>query len=201
VEKYGAYHDNRSGDEMPYAAALAYLKAHPDLDKPDLFIAGTRSLKYDAMERLVRLASFEFLRRDPWFVLDTFLVVKGKFIGNNIVDTTVTEWRRADWKARGLLFLTIGLIGGIAASRRIEQQRLSRLATVVTIGALGSLAIPVLTVPYRETMSEGIMMSQIACVLLFSLAVAHPICIYRSRLQKRSASASIEAPAACDVTQ
>ncbi len=44
VEKYGAYHDGKSGDEMPQAGALAYLKEHPEEDKPELFIAG-RSLK------------------------------------------------------------------------------------------------------------------------------------------------------------
>jgi hypothetical protein len=39
VEKYGAYHDGKSGDEMPQAGALAYLKEHPEEDKPELFIA------------------------------------------------------------------------------------------------------------------------------------------------------------------
>ena len=156
AEKYGAYHDNRGGDEMPYAAALAYLKEHPDEDKPDLFIAG-RFLKYDAMEQLVRLAFFEFFWRDPWFVFDTFVVVKGKLVWNAIVDTTVTEWSRAGWKARFLLFLTIGVIGGMAAARPVEQKRLSRLATVVTLGAMGSLAIPLLTLPVPQTMAEGIM--------------------------------------------
>src|SRR5262249_314742 len=57
AEKYGAYHEGKGGDEMPYAGALAYLKEHPEEDKPELFIAG-RSLKYSAMERLDRLAFF-----------------------------------------------------------------------------------------------------------------------------------------------
>src|SRR5262249_13437700 len=77
AEKYGAYHEGKSGDEMPHAGALAYLKQHPEEDKPELFIAN-RSLKYSALERLDRLAFFEFLRRDPWFVFETFVIVKGK---------------------------------------------------------------------------------------------------------------------------
>jgi hypothetical protein len=93
VEKYGAYHDGKSGDEMPQAGALAYLKEHPEEDKPELFIA-RRSLKPNAMERLDRLAFFEFLRRDPWFVFETF-VVKENMIRNTIVEATVTEWNRA----------------------------------------------------------------------------------------------------------
>lgn len=174
AEKYLAYHQGRGGDEMPYAAALVYLKEHPEEDKPELFIVD-RALKYDAMERLVRLAFFEFLRRDPWFVFETFVIVKGKMIWNTIVDASVTEWSRAGWRARFVLLLAIALIGGIAARRVVEQQRLSRLAAVVTIGALASLSIPILTVPVPQTMSEEIMAIQIACVLLLGLATARLI--------------------------
>jgi hypothetical protein len=173
AEKYGAYHDGKSGDEMPFAGALAYLKEHPEEDKPELFIAG-RSLKLSALERLDRLAFFEFLRRDPWFVFETF-VVKGKLIWNTLVDATVTEWNRAGWKARLLFFLIIGLIGGMAAQRLIELWRLSRLAIVVTIGAVSSLSIPMLTLVTPQTMTEEIMAIQMAGVLVLSLATAHLI--------------------------
>jgi hypothetical protein len=174
AEKYGAYHEGKSGDDMPHAGALAYLKEHPEEDKPELFIAD-RSLKYEAMERLVRLAFFEFLRRDPWFVFDTFVIVKGKLIWNTLVDATVTEWNRAGWKARLLFFLIIALIGGMAAQRLVELKRLSRLATVVTIGAVSSLSIPLLTLVTPQTMTEEIMAIQMAAVLLLSLAAAHLI--------------------------
>ena len=72
------------------------------------------------MERLDRLAFFEFLRRDPWFVFETF-VVKENMIRNTIVEATVTEWNRAGWKARLLFFLIIALIGGMAAQRLEES--------------------------------------------------------------------------------
>jgi hypothetical protein len=173
AEKYGAYHEGKSGDEMPMAGALAYLKEHPEDDKPELFIAG-RSLKYSALERLDRLAFFEFLRRDPRFVLETF-IMKGKLIWNTIVDATVTEWSRAGWKARLSLFLIIPLIGGMAAQSLVELQRLSRLATVVTIGSVSSLCIPMLTLVTPQTMTEEIMAVQMAAVLLFSLAAANII--------------------------
>jgi hypothetical protein len=174
VEKYDAYHGGKKFDEMPFAGALAYLKEHPEEDKPELFIAG-RSLKYSAMERLVQLAFFEFLRRDPWFVFETFVIVKPKFIWNAIVHVTVTEWNRAGWKARLLFFLIIALIGGMAAQRRVELRRLSRLATVVTIGAVSSLSIPLLTLVTAQTMTEEIMAIQMAAMLLLSLAAAHLI--------------------------
>jgi hypothetical protein len=173
-EKYGAYYEGKSWDEMPYAGALAYLKEHPEEDKPELFIVG-RSLKYSALERLTRLAFFEFLRRDPWYVFETFVIVKGKMIWNTIVDATVTEWNRGGLKARLLLFLIISLIGGMATQRLVELKRLSRLATVVTIGAVSSLSIPFLTLVEAQMMTEEIMAIQMAGVLLLSLAAAHLI--------------------------
>ena len=172
VKKYGAYHEGKDGDEMPIAGALAYLKEHPEEDKPELFIAG-RSLKYSAMEEVVQLAFFEFLRRDPWFVFETFVIVKPKFIWNAIVDTIVTEWTHARWMACLLFFVAISLIGGMAARHPVEMERLSRLAIVFTLGAITSLFIPLLTVVYAQVMTEEIMAIQMAGMLLLGLAAAH----------------------------
>ena len=108
-------------------------------------------------------------------MFETFVIVKGKLIWNTIVDATVTEWNRAGWKARLWFFLIIALIGGMAAQRLVELQRLSRLATVVTIGAVSSLSIPLLAVVSVQTMTEEIMAIQMAAVLLLSLAAAHLI--------------------------
>src|SRR5262249_13957322 len=174
AEKYGTYHEGKGGDEMPVAGAISYLKEHPDQDKPEIYLAG-KTLKYSEMERLVRLAFFEFMQRDPWFVFETFVIVKGKLIWSAIADATVTEWNRAGWKARLLFFLIIATIGGIAAQRPVELQRLSRLAIVVTIGAVSSLSIPMLTLVSAQTMTEEIMAVQMAAVLLLSLAAAHLI--------------------------
>jgi hypothetical protein len=172
AKKYGAYHDSKVGDEMPVAAALVYLKEHPEEDKPDLFISG-RSLKSSAMERLIRLAFFEFLRRDPWFVFETVVSVKGKMIWNAIVDESVAEWKRANWRARLLLFVAIALVGGMAARHAVELEGLSRLTTAVTIGAAASLSIPLLTLVFVQMMAEEIMAIQMSLVLLLSLAVAY----------------------------
>jgi hypothetical protein len=161
-------------------------KLHGSKGRLELFIAD-RALKYEAMERLVRLAFFEFLRRDPWFVFETFVIVKGKWIWNTLVDATVTEWNRAGWKARLLFFLIIASIGGMAAQRLAELQRLSRLATVVTAGAVSSLSIPFLTLVTAQTMTEEIMALQMAAVLLLSLAAAHLIRVCRQGQHRRPA--------------
>ena len=60
------------------------------IDRP---VAGA-SLGRRHFGRFDRLAFFEFLRRDPWFVFETF-VVKENMIRNTIVEATVTEWNRA----------------------------------------------------------------------------------------------------------
>jgi hypothetical protein len=49
------------------------------------------------------------------------------------------------------------------------------LAIVVTIGAVSSLSIPMLTLVSAQTMTEEIMAVQMAAVLLLSLAAAHLI--------------------------
>src|SRR5262249_24365251 len=115
------------------------------------------------------------MQRDPWFVFENFVIVKGKVIWSAIADATVAEWNPAGWKARLLFFLIIATIGGIAAQRPVELQRLSRLAIVVTIGAVSRLSIPMLTLVSAQTMTEEIMAVQMAAVLLLSLAAAHLI--------------------------
>jgi hypothetical protein len=57
-------------------------------------------------------------------------------------------------KARLLFFLIIALIGGMAAQRLVELKRLSHLVTVVTIGAVSSLSIPMLNLVTPQTMTE-----------------------------------------------
>jgi hypothetical protein len=173
AEKYDAYHNGQGGDAMPIAAAMAYLKEHPEEDTPDIYLTG-KVLKYSAMERLVRLALVDFVWRDPWFAFETFFVIKPRdYVAAYIVKQTQVEWNRASWKAHALYVLAIGFIGGLAARRRQDMQRLSRFTAVFALGALGSLSIPLLTVPDVHVMSEEIMAIQVAGSLLFGLALAY----------------------------
>jgi hypothetical protein len=172
VEKYGADHEGKSGDEMPVAGALAYLKRHPEEDKPELFIAG-RSLKYTALEHLDRLAFFEFLRRDPWFVFETFFIVKGKAIWATFINATKAEWSHASRRAKLLVGLAVIIIGLMAAQHPALLQNLLRLSTVATIGAIVSLTVPVLTLVDPQTMTEQVMAIEIGVILLLSLVMAY----------------------------
>jgi multisubunit Na+/H+ antiporter MnhG subunit len=176
VEKYGAYHEGKTGDEMPQAGALAYLKRHPEEDKPELFFAGTRSLRYAALERLDRLAFIEFAQRDPWFVVETFAMVKGKMIWATLIDAIKAEWSNAGGRAKLLLGVAVIIIASIAAGHPARFQNLTRLGAAAAIGAIVSLTIPVLTIIAPQIMTEQIMAIEIATILLVSLMTA---CVMR----------------------
>jgi hypothetical protein len=173
AEKYGADHQGKSGDEMPHAGALAYLKRHPEEDKPELFFAGTRSLKYAALEHLDRLAFIEFVQHDPWFVIETFAVVKGKMIWGTLTDEIKAEWSNASGTAKFLLALAIITLGLMTAGNAALFQKLMRLGVVASIGAIVSLTVPVLTIITPPTMTEQIMAIEIAIILLVSLVTAY----------------------------
>src|ERR1700730_3497726 len=172
VEKYGADHEGTSGEEMPPAGALAYLKRHPEEDKPELFIVG-RALKYSALERLDRLAFIEFARRDPWFVFETFAIVKTKMIWTTFIDATKAEWSHASRRAKLLVGLAVIIIGLMAARHPALLQNLLRLSAVATIGAIVSLTVPVLTLVTPQTMTEQVMAIEIGVILLLSLVMAY----------------------------
>ena len=174
IEKYDAYHDGKRGDSMPVAGAMAYLKHHPEEDSPDLYLSG-KSLKYSAMERLVRLALFDLVRSDPRFVLETFFFVKTNMVKDAIIDETTLEFHHAGWIGRLLSLITMLLFVGTAACSFIDFQRLSRFVGVFTMGAIASLLVPLLTVPIAQVMTDQIIAIQISIALLMTLAVAYAV--------------------------
>jgi hypothetical protein len=190
VEKYGAYHEGKSGDEMPYAGALAYLKNHPEEDKPELYLTG-RALKYTALEHLDRLAFFEFLRRDPRFVFETFFIVKGKAIWTTFINATKAEWNHASRSAKLLLGTAIIIIGLMAAGYPAYLQNLLRLSAVAAVAATVSLTVPVLTIITPQTMTEQVMAIEIAVILLVSLTVGY---IVRAAIQYFAVSEQASVP-------
>src|SRR5215831_2244345 len=117
VKKYGAAHYGMVGDPMPLGAALAYVKAHPEEDKPEIYLVPGH-LKPSAMERLVKLALFEFLRKDPWFVVET-LAIKSKILYDTMVRETRLAWSNAGiWQRFGLFFglVAIGVFASLSSA-------------------------------------------------------------------------------------
>jgi hypothetical protein len=172
MERFSAMHDGALGDEMPVAAARRYLRNHPDEDSAAHYFPGTKSLKYSAMETLVRRAFFEFAREHPRFVLETFFVAKPRHMWRAIRQETRVTWRTTPPTFR-LLFLA-GLLGiGVAsAAESLAFARLRLLAAILSLGAVASLVVPFLTVTNLATMSEAIMAVQLAGMVLLVLAAA-----------------------------
>jgi hypothetical protein len=169
VEKYGAAHNGMVADEMPFAAALAYVKEHPQEDKPEIYLA-PGVLKYSEMERVVRLALFQFLQRDPWFVVEAF-ARKGGHIVDILRRETRLAWSTPTWERIAFLFGLVA-IGMLASLSSEAFRRLWQFAVVFSLGAIASLAIPFLTVAYAPVMSEGVMATQITVLAWASVLVA-----------------------------
>jgi hypothetical protein len=157
------------GDAMPIAAALAYVKEHPHEDKPEIYLVPGH-LKYSEMERLSKLAFFQFLQRDPWFVVEAF-AAKGAHIVDILRRETWLAWSTPTWERIAFLsgLVTIGMLASLSLD---AFRRLWQFAVVFSLGAIASLAIPFLTVVYAPVMSEGVMAVQIMMLIWAGVLVA-----------------------------
>jgi hypothetical protein len=169
IEKYGAAHNDTTADEMPIAGALAYVKEHPEEDKPEIYLVG-KTLKYSEMERLIKLTLFQFLHRDPQFVLEAFCI-KGASVVRIIGNETRQAWNSAPIWQRLALLCGLLIVGVLASRSSASFQRLWLLAIAFSLGAVASLAIPILTVVYTQVISEQIMAIQITLLMWISVFV------------------------------
>jgi hypothetical protein len=75
LEKYGAEYDYTVLDDLPPVAAGKYLLRHPPADPHTVYLtADRRHLTVAGSETYIRKALFEFLTRDPKFVLETYAI-------------------------------------------------------------------------------------------------------------------------------
>ena len=74
--KYGPSHDHAIGDDQPRAAVKHYLAKHPLPENQGTMAYRDTygSLKFTEYEKYVRKAFFAFLKDDPRFVAETFLI-------------------------------------------------------------------------------------------------------------------------------
>jgi hypothetical protein len=170
VEKYGAAHYGMAGDAMPMGGALAYVKEHPEEDKAEIYLAGNH-LKYSEMERLSKLAFFNFLRKDPRFVMEAF-GRKCALLLDIMIRETQLAWSNAPiWQRLALVcgLVTIGVLASLSAP---AFRRLWLFSAVFSVGAVASLSIPILTVVAPQVVSEEVMAIQIMILIWISVVVA-----------------------------
>jgi hypothetical protein len=73
--KYGSSVNNTTGDTMPEETArIAIMKLPPEERRK--YLAPNDWPKWTALEKFTRLAFFDFLWSDPWFVAHTFFIDK-----------------------------------------------------------------------------------------------------------------------------
>jgi hypothetical protein len=63
------------GDEQPVAGVLRYLRNHPEISRAEAFDS-SGSLRWGAIDRILKLAFWEFAFEHPGFVIHTILVSK-----------------------------------------------------------------------------------------------------------------------------
>src|SRR5262249_21140273 len=148
------------------------LRAHPEEDSPKHYFPGSKSLKYTAMEKFVRRAFFDFTRRHPGFVLETFFVVKPGYIWSAVRDEAAAIWQTAPLTYRLLFLWGVTAMGIAAGGSTASVARLGLFTSIMSLAGLSSLGIPFLTVPYPSTMAEVFMALQFSAICAFALAAA-----------------------------
>jgi hypothetical protein len=178
-EKYGPSHPSLSGngpalgDEQPVSAARVYLAKHPPADRTQVYDS-LGNLKWHAMEKYVRIAFFDFVRNDPWFVVQTFGFYKPLATYDTIAFVFQSLTARhpiAVLLALGMFcYLYFRVVGRFTA----EQQRCMR-GFLWLLGAVALIAyVPNwLTVVHWNVMGEQIWMSMAVILLVLAEALRY----------------------------
>ena len=169
-KRFGAMHENLTGDAMPIAAIRHYLKEHPEVDKPEIY-RPTGGFKSGHMDRLARLAFMDFVSQHPKFVLETFVKYKAPVMFEYIAETISAEWAHLSSSSRGAAIVA-ALLAAAWLSRRPEETRIYLQFTVcVCIMALAAFGMIFLTVPGLND-PETILAVQFAALLLLILGLS-----------------------------
>jgi hypothetical protein len=179
LEKYGPSHPSLSGngpalgDEQPMSAARVYLAKHPPPDRTQVYDS-LGNLKWQAMEKYVRIAFFDFVRNDPWFVVQTF----GFYKPLATYDTLAFVFQSLTTRhpIAVLMAVVIFCCGYFRVVGRltVEQQRSMRgFLWLLSGAALISYLPNMLTVIHWNVMGEQIWISMAVMLLVLAEAVRY----------------------------
>lgn len=178
--RFGAMHENRTGDAMPYAGVRWYLKQHPELDTAAIY-APNGELRIPDMERLARLAFMEFVRRHPKFVFEMYLKYKAPIMFGYIGETISAEWRHMSRLGRVMAAVAALLAAAWLSGRPEHRQLYRRFTACVCAIALTAFGMIFMTVPGFND-PETILAVQFAALLLVVLGLSH-CCRHAVRLR------------------
>jgi hypothetical protein len=178
-EKYGPSHPAMSGggpasgDEQPISAIRGYLAAHPPQDRTEVYDS-VGNIKWGAMEKYVRIVFFDFVRNDPWFVVQTFGLYKPLATYDTIAFVSQSLTTRHPIAV--LMAVVIFCYGYFSVVGRLpaEQQRSMRgLLWLLSGVALISYLPNMLTVIHWNVMGEQIWISMAVTLLVLAEALRY----------------------------
>jgi len=146
-KKYAAAFDYATGDELPLVAAKKYLSRNPVTDPDSVYLtADRRYLKIGAAETYARKALFEFIMKDPVFVIEAVAVYNSELLYRVLAKTTSSLANMT----RALKLTIIAAFLGVAsllAFRGSDLLLFARTALLLTGAFAFSLMPLVLTAP------------------------------------------------------
>ena len=140
--KYGAQHNGQTGDEAAIVAVQSYRERHGLLHNKDDFFWGDEKdlLTAQAFEKYIRAAYLEFVRNDPWFV------VQNKYfeiftIAGLVIAVAKRVWSSAGWLVP-IFLAPVALALVVQVRRKVESLATSR-PTCTAVLAFASLLLAV----------------------------------------------------------
>src|SRR5262249_21310776 len=180
-EKYAAFYDFATIDELPPVAAKKYLLRHPPSHPEEVYLTRDRQyLRIAPSETYIRKAYFEFFANDPTFALESLLIYNP--VGMAIVlagylssldQTTVLELLSAS-------VVLLILAGFLAADS--DQWRLFKHGVLLATGAFFVSLLPnLLTVPNYMGDQYFALLIVLGCWAVLALATGLRVLLGRAR--------------------
>jgi hypothetical protein len=182
-EKYAAFYDFATIDELPRVAAKKYLLRHPPPHPEEVYLTRDRQyLRIAPSETYVRKAYFEFFANDPRFVLESLLIYNPRGMAvvlagylSSLDGTTVMELLSASV----VLLILAGFLEADSDQRRLFKHG----ALLATGGFFVSLLPILLTVPNYPTMGDQYfaLLLMLGCWFVLALATGLRVFLGRAR--------------------
>ena len=181
-EKYAAFYDFATIDELPPVAAKKYLLRHPPPHPEEVYLTRDRQyLRIAPSETYIRKAYFEFFANDPRFVLESLLIYNPRGMAvvlagylSSLDGTTVMDLLSAS----AVLLI---LAGFLAADR--DQRRLFKHGALLATGGFFVSLLPILlTVPNYPTMGDQYfaLLIMLGCWVVLAFATGFGVLLRRA---------------------
>jgi hypothetical protein len=179
LEKYGPSHPAMSGvgpalgDEQPISAVRVYLATHPPRDPTEVYDS-VGNIKWQAMEKYVRLAFFDFMRNDPWFVVQSFVWYKPVWIYDAFAHVFQSLTRHHPIVVlMAIVLYCYGYFRVVGRLTAEKQQSMRGLLWLLSGVALISYLPNMLTVVHWNVMGEQIWISMAVILLVLAEALRY----------------------------